>query len=413
MKICVVSNLYSPLSSGGAEIHAQQAAEALADKNDVFVITTKPFTGFSALLPYFTKSGKTKIYRFYPLNLFHVSRLRKSNIPLLLLVFWRFIDIFNLHTLLVSLIILRREKPDIIHTHNLGGMSFSLFWAAELLRIPLAHTVHDFHLLCPYAGLLACKYNDYRICSNPNLFCRAYSLLKKIVFDKIPALVVSPSRFAIEKHKAFGFFSATSQLIIPYFLPQVQLCPKRPGKKEYLVFLYIGKLSPEKGIGVLLEAFRRLDDGAARLHIAGEGWLGGMIESCGLSDKRIVFFGRQPHEQLSRIYGGGDFTVVPSMWLENFPMVILESLSYGIPVIASDIGGIPEQIKDGYNGFLFSMGSMRQLLQILQRVMGLFHDDYRRIEELKLNAFISAQQYSANKILPRLEEEYKECTINR
>lgn len=63
-----------------------------------------------------------------------------------------------------------------------------------------------------------------------------------------------------------------------------------------------------------------------------------------------------------------DFTVVPSVWYENLPGVVYESLSYGIPVIASNIGGIPEMVEDGKNGLLFEPGNADELLQKLVQV---------------------------------------------
>ena len=89
----------------------------------------------------------------------------------------------------------------------------------------------------------------------------------------------------------------------------------------------------------------------------------------GRSDPTITFAGPYPNTEVGQVLNGLDVTVVPSVWYENRPAVILEAFATGTPVIAARIGGITELVQHGQNGLLFEVGSEAELAEQLQRLL--------------------------------------------
>lgn len=402
MKICIISNLYNPYIIGGAEINAERLAKALSKENEVFVITTRPFNSFSSLVPEEEIRDRVRIRRFFPLNLYHAYFIKKRKIPPLIKIFWHILDLWNIHSFLVALRILKKEKPDIIHTNNLDGLSFSVFWAARLLRIPLIHTLNDYHLVCPHANLV-CPYTKFDICKQRSFPCRVYSLFKKIIVDNFPGVVIGPSKFIVDIHKKFEFFKKVTTAVVPYSIENEQENTIGSNtSKQALDILYVGRLSKEKGVDVLVEAFKGLKENFLRLHIVGDGPERGPLINLSKTDERIEFYGKVLPQETKKFYEMTDLVVLPSIWYENFPTVVLEAFSFGVPVVGSKIGGIPEQIKDGYNGFLFTSRNKEKLKQKIQIFIEDFKRDRYSLKIFSENAYESSKKYSEENIIPHI-----------
>jgi glycosyltransferase involved in cell wall biosynthesis len=144
-------------------------------------------------------------------------------------------------------------------------------------------------------------------------------------------------------------------------------------------FGYIGAHSPEKGIEVLLHAFAGLDRANATLDCHGAGGTEYIARLKRLTNapSGIAFHGRYEQRQLSSILQNIDVGVVPSICEDTAPNTVLEFQAAGIPVLGSDIGGIPEQIDDGNSGALFEAGNVIALRQCMQRII----DNPRLISE--------------------------------
>lgn len=407
MKICFISNLYDPYAEGGAEKNVEKLAKVLNKDNEVCVITTKPFSNILSLFPKTEIRDGVKIYRFYPLNLFNVYFVQKRRIPLFVKILWRIIDLFNLHTFLIVVYVLKKEKPRIAHTNNLGGFSFSAFWAAKLLNIPVIHTLRDYHLLCPYAGFLSCPFTQFRVCVNRPWPCLIYSLFKKIIISDIPKVIIGPSRFIIDMHTKYGFFNKSTLKIIPNFIEKYADSLADRNNKKTFDILYVGGLLHQKGAAILTEAFTGLKEEFLRLHIAGDGPERKKLEELTKGDSRIIFYGKKSSEQLLRqLYPLCDILVVPSICYENFPTVTLEAFSFGMPVIGSNIGGIPEQIKDGYNGFLFETAGIIDLKNKLLLFIDDFKKESKLLNEMKYKALESSKNYSQDRIIFQFTKTY-------
>jgi len=405
MKICLISNLYSPYIIGGAEINAERLAVALSNKDDVFVITTKPFRGPKSLFVSEENSLRIKVFRFYPLNLYHLYFSKKRRIPSFVKALWHCIDLFNIHTFFTVLHILKKERPAIVHTHNLDGLSFSVFWAAKALRIPLVHTVRDYHLLCPYANF-TCPLTRFKICPERSFVCQVYSFLKKLVVNNIPAVVTAPSRFVLKIHKRFGFFKSTITETVPNFVVGQKKFPSQEKTGNTLEFLYTGRLSKEKGVDVLIVAFKDTKEDFLRLNIVGDGPERRRLEDLAAKDKRIKFHGKVILAEIGSFYSKADVLVVPSVWYEVFGVVVIEAFSFGIPVIGSKIGGPAELITHRFNGFLFEPGNVARLGEIFDTLSRDFKQDKELLNNLKKNALESVKKYDSKKITLNMQKVY-------
>lgn len=395
MKICLISNLYKPWVIGGAEIYVENIAKELSKKHEVFIITSEPFNGLKSLKPEIESQDNIKIYSFYPANIYHTYY--SKNVNDFIKPIWHLIDIWNPHSYIVIKSILKKEKPDIVHTHNLGGISPAALYAAKGCKIPLVHTIHDYSFLCPRATLVHASSSS--ICNDPASFCRLYRKLKKMTTKKVD-IITSPSNFVLGAFDDSGFFSSIDQRI---FLTLGLDIPHGSKKKEKDTFdiLYIGQVVKHKGIDVLIEAFRGLPAKNIRLHIVGKGHQSGEMEKIA-GDPRIILHGYISSDLKNELFYRADVCVVPSIWYENSPLVIYESFFHGVPVVGSRIGGIPELIREGYNGLLFEAGNPKELRQSLQYLVN--HPD--ELKKMGEGALESAKKYTIQAHANKLEDIY-------
>jgi len=264
-------------------------------------------------------------------------------------------------------------RLDIVHLHQIyHHISPSILVEIRKRKIPLVMTVHDYHLISPNYNL----FHGGKICeiTKPNLFFR--TIFHKCVKNSYLAsfaevtekyihywlgwernyidYFIAPSLFM--KNKLLEYGLPKEKIIhLPHFIDASGYKPNY-SFGDYL--LYFGRLSPEKGLEVLIGAMRSLPK--IKLKIAGRGNIDYEEKLKALSSKlkNIEFVGFQDGDKLKKLIANSRFTILPSVWYENEPMSILESFASGKTVIASNIGGIPEIVKDGYNGFLFKPGNV-------------------------------------------------------
>ncbi len=169
------------------------------------------------------------------------------------------------------------------------------------------------------------------------------------------------------------------------------------GHKERKTVLFVGRLAEKKGIEYLIEAVRNID---AKVVIVGEGPLREKLvnQASGLGDK-VEFYGAKQHAELAKIYASADIFVAPSVTAkdgdkEGMPTTIMEAMASGIPVVASDSGGISEIVKDGENGFLVGERDVAGLREKISLLLG----DADLREKLGRNARLTAEEYDYTNI---------------
>ncbi len=357
MNICYISNLYPPAVLGGAEIIVEKIAKSVAKKNhNVTIITTSPDDDRHVL-----ERDDTKIYQLNTTRIYPVYKQTEATgiqKPL-----WHLFDLWSNRTLKQVKKILEKEDIDIVHINNFKGLSLSVFKAGSDLGIPVVFESHDFSLICPRANLI--RGND-TLCTNPNIICRQYVRIQKMLLDHNVDLLISPSNFIINKYRENGFFNDTASKKIPLGVDY----KTRRSKKSYdtIDITYIGTLGKHKGVDVLIDAFMMIDDDNLRLHIIGKGYDEEEFKNQATGDSRIIFHGFVDNSQIQKYYDMSNIIVIPSICYDNSPLVIYESFSNSTPVIGSDIGGIPELIEENVNGLLFKPGDPDSLKEKLLEI---------------------------------------------
>lgn len=281
---------------------------------------------------------------------------------------------------------LNEFQPDIVHINNFQRqLSASIISPIKKRNIPIVFTAHDVQAICPAITMMdndkniceLCMKGKYRNCIKKrcNKGSRLKSILgavegyyyriKKIYKEKID-YIITPSNFYREKLIEDGINPNKIEAIHnPISIDNYNVNTSDEGYA-----LYFGRLSKEKGILNLLEAFSELEEGL--LYIAGEGpekeTIEKMIQQKHL-ENRVKLLGFLNQTDMAEYIRKCKFVVVPSIWYENCPYSILETLAIGKPVIGANIGGIPELISDNENGFIYNT-----VLELKEKMVLLFQD---------------------------------------
>lgn len=370
MKICLISNLFAPHHLGGTESYVRALAKALKLRgHQVFVITTRP-----AQASFCTSSkevvDEVPVYRFYPWNVYW--GYRAQNKPLFLKAIWHFIDLWNPQVYFVIKKILSWERPEIIHINNVGGLSNSIFWACKMDGARVVYFLHDYISVCPKSILL--KSNN-ELCNKPRLLCRIYQGVKRVNLRNRADVFVSPSSFLLKMHQRYHSINSGETVVVPH---GIEIAPEelerlwrrrqnRPSKGQ-INALYLGRVDALKGLLVLGQAFKLANRQDLRLHVAGVGDCLPQLQREFKGNENIVFHGYVGGREKEELLLHCDVCVLPSIWYDNNPLVILEAYKYGLPVIGSRIGGIPEMIQENKTGFLFEPGDHKDLASVLKSV---------------------------------------------
>jgi glycosyltransferase involved in cell wall biosynthesis len=342
--------------------------------------------------------GKVRVLHVPPVNIY--DAYKSNNVPTFIKPIFHIINLWNPAQYVLYKNILREEHPDVVHVHDIYGISLSFLDAAKSLGIPLVLTLHSYGLICRKVTKL--KANGM-ICEKPNLLCSIYCRAIREIIGSKPNLVTSPSQFVLDYHSKMGFFPHSKKIklsngieIDNYNLPQKTA-------RSIFNILFVGRLGRHKGVHTLIEAVRKMESKDLRLHIIGRGDYSAELKRLARNDERITFHGVVSDNELSRFYETADVTVVASIWLEVAPVVIQESFGAGTPVIGSRIGGIPEMVQHGYNGLLFDPGNADELVIMLERIMS----GRSELEKLGRNAYESLKSYSMQNHVEQVVQIYQ------
>lgn len=274
--------------------------------------------------------------------------------------------------------LLDQFRPDVIHIHGIHRqISPSILAVAGRHGVPVVQTLHDYHHICPadvllYRGCEVCEprrcgklwYGPAVVgrCVRGSLVASALSAAEtsfqrlRGVYEHGVARFISPSRFLADGMREGGWSVPID--VVPNAVPRD---PVVAGAREG--FCLIGRLSPEKGVGIALEAGRKA---GAPVTVAGEGPLETHLRG---AYPEAEFVGQLDGRAVADLLRRSVALIVPSLCFENAPMSVLEAMGAGTPVIASAIGGIPEQVTDGVDGFLVPPGEVASLAEAMGRVM--------------------------------------------
>jgi GT2 family glycosyltransferase/glycosyltransferase involved in cell wall biosynthesis len=199
------------------------------------------------------------------------------------------------------------------------------------------------------------------------------------------SLCLAPSRTLMQRYQRFGIPAARLQLIDQGIDVSAIESVKRVPRAAPMRLGFVGSLSPSKAPHVLLDAAMMLPRGTVSVDLIGAPapYHGDLAYADALSARvgmeAIRRVGPVPHERIGERLSDLDVVVVPSIWIENAPFVIREAFAARVPVIASDLGGMAEMVRDGIDGLLFPPGHVTALAAHLEALL----NDPARLEALR------------------------------
>lgn len=288
--------------------------------------------------------------------------------------------------------VLAEEQPDLVHIQHLMGLPQQLMRKIRAAGIPTVITLHDYWYFCANAQLIT-NY-DHMLCDGPNwwlncsrcalaragrpnavmltpgiapLLAVRHALLRAVLAQA--DCVIAPTRFVRDSYGRMGLPTHNMQvvthgIVLPDAKQQRKPAGRVPYQKPPLRVAYIGGISWQKGVHVLVTAVNRLPTHAIKLKIYGDinadpdyvNQLRSIMQHPG-----IQLVGRIPREQIWNALAAADLIVIPALWHETSSLIIQEAFAAGVPVIASSLGGMVEKVADGVNGYLIPPDDPQQL----------------------------------------------------
>jgi glycosyltransferase involved in cell wall biosynthesis len=280
--------------------------------------------------------------------------------------------------------LIRRERPDIMHCTNIFPLiSPSAYQAAHDEGVPVVQALRNYRLLCPSATMM----RDGQTCESCINKLFAWPAVRHGCYhDSRLGSAVVATMLAV--HNIKGTWGQVDRFYTPsYFArdvfiragmpadridvkPNCVISDPGPGPGDGGYALFVGRLSPEKGISTLLRAWSELKE-SIPLRIIGDGPCRGIVEQAAASDSRIVYLGERPLDDVFEELRRAMCLVMPSVWYETFGRAIIEAYATGTPVVASRLGAMEEHVVDQETGLLFEPGNP---FALLQAVLKLHHD---------------------------------------
>jgi glycosyltransferase involved in cell wall biosynthesis len=291
--------------------------------------------------------------------------------------------------------VIKQYQPDIVHVHNFfPRLSPSIYDACIEQQVPVVQTLHNYRLGCvkamlfrenqicevcleqanPWAGI---KYGCYRDSKTQSAVAASMLMFHRwrgTWTQKVDAFIALTD-FQRQKMTQAGLPSEKIHIkpnfVASITLPEAELmvAPIAPAAAQPFV-LFVGRLSIEKGITVVIEAYRQ-NNALPLLKIVGDGpersALEAQVMANGLNS-RIQFFGYQPKDQIRRLMQQAIALIFPSIWYEGFPLTIVEALSCGLPPLVSRLGSMTEIIQNNENGLHFEPGDSADLAVKIERI---------------------------------------------
>jgi glycosyltransferase involved in cell wall biosynthesis len=404
MHILVANNIYPPIMAGGAELIVSYLCEDLVRRGHRVTVVS---TCGPEMEPYPTESRNgVEVIRFFPPNLYW--SFERDRAPGMKKWLWHMRDAWNAKAGQRLKAILDRSRPDIMHTHVIDGMSAAIWRRARAQGIPVIHTAHDYHLLCPRAFMLT---GDWKLCLRPSAKCRLYRNWH-LATTRYVDLFTSPSRFLLDKHIAAGL-PARRHAVVANGIPQPDNVERvrtaRPAA-SLKRFLMLSRLTVEKGVDVVLDAAARLPEKTEiSVAIAGKGPLEERVRATAARDPRIDYLGYISGDDKLKALTDAGWLLLPSLWYENAPVAIVEAAAYGLGVIGSNIGAIPEFIEQGRTGELFATGNADALARLMIRLAG----SLDQLPSLAESSHTLAARYTVKRMTDAYETHYRELAVPR
>jgi glycosyltransferase involved in cell wall biosynthesis len=279
------------------------------------------------------------------------------------------------------------QKPDVLHFQHTVWMGYELLRVARntLPDVPIVYMLHEYLPICHHHGQMVrtmnnelCQEESPRRCHEcfPQITQQAFYMRKRFVQSHL-ALVdtfIAPSEYVRDRYADWGVPAERIQ-VLPYAKPTVTTPVDAPVERPRNRFGFFGQFTPFKGADVLLEAMEMLGDGfrghlwvyGANLEMMPPAFQERVRALMAETKATVTFAGSYEPSEVGRLMTGVDWVLVPSIWWETGPLVVLEAFQHGRPVISSDIGGMSEKVTHGVNGLHFRSGDAAALADVMQQ----------------------------------------------
>jgi glycosyltransferase involved in cell wall biosynthesis len=380
VKVLVALHDYLPRHAGGSEVHAHEVAAELARRGHA---VTAAFTERDLAAP----EGELR-------------RGVLDNVTTLEVVHQReYADVRETWEQAPALAafraILAEVAPDVVHFHHLSLWGSGALVAAKEAGARVVLTLHDYHLLCDAAVLLRrdgelCLDGPLGACADclrrhPVLLERWAEATKDAAYARAARerharhrtdlaavdVAIAPSRFLGRAFCDAGMLDPAQVVHLRYGYPGPRREARASDPARPLRVGYVGGIYRSKGVHVLVEAFGHLRGVDATLAIHGHlDWFPDYVAElrAAAAGLPVELAGPFSRAELDAVLAGFDVLVCPSVWYENLPLTIQEAYRNGVPVIATDLGGMAESVEDGVSGLLFPRGDAAALAERVARV---------------------------------------------
>lgn len=358
MRILLINTFYYPNMEGGAEHSTKLLAEALSTENDVaiFSIDSKEKDNTEII-------NDVKVYRVYSKN-FKLYEFNDNKMKKIKKYSQKLYTYYNKELEKKFENVCKDFKPDIVHSSSLYGIPFTVWKISKNMGVPVVHTIRDTAIVSP---VTYGHHVNYII----KVFHKCY--IKK--YSRYVDAVTAPSTYTLNASIKDNFKNASikksvfNSIEIDFKKLDNNIDIKINRKNKIIKFMYAGRLIEIKGIKTMINAFTNIKNENIELHICGDGELREYVIESTLKDNRIKYCKKLNKHELDKKYEECDVLIVPSEWPEPFGRVLIEANYYGMVVIATNMGGIPEIIDNMNSGVAYKCGDINKLIELMKFFM--------------------------------------------
>lgn len=383
MRVIVVNSFYYPEIYGGAEISVKLLAEELLRQgHDILVLST----GDEFKTEYV---NGVKVVRIKPVELAYREGQKKN--PFKSLVYFME-TVWNIRNYKMINKVIKEFKPDLVHTNGIYHLSPIVWKIAKKNKARVVHTIRDMSLICKELHL-GCK-NNFHPCGRNRAGCISYREINKLTCRYVDCFT-APSKFIFKEFAKYSFLKKVKKVVIPNAILTSEQYDDLfwKCKKENILaanrvrFAFLGTLDKKKGIDWLINSFEKIDKSKAELRIFGKGPLADWVKNKAEENENIIFENFLEQDELHKRLNDVDVIICPSLWPEAFGRVVLDSYINAIPVIASDVGALPEIVKNSQTGFIVEAGNVEKMILAINKYVDnkelIIEQGYNCVKELK------------------------------
>ncbi|SMD34371.1 Glycosyltransferase involved in cell wall bisynthesis [Reichenbachiella faecimaris] len=353
MKILIASSKYHPYYWGGGEYSVKKLAEELSKYNDVEVeVLTFGEENNTEVI------SNVKVRRIKSKNIYWSYFAKKQSI--FKKIIWHLLEAYNPRAGEIANLIATEIKPDLVHFRNIEDFSTSIFKYLSKHKIPTIQTLNTYFMIEPSGTLYRTSKAGYFIMKIWEQIFR----IKKYGSNWLSA-VVGVSQLTLNEHIRRGYYRNSKQAVIRTGVQKVNSNQSKR-KNDNITFGFIGNLYETKGVLEMITAFKILKGQNINLIVAGAG-NSDYSEKChklAKDDNRIKFLGKTDQETF---FTQIDVSIIPSIWMDPFPRVLIEAYSFGKPVISSNKGGAKERVVQGVTGFIYR--NEEELIESMEKLI--------------------------------------------